>query len=462
MGNIDSCPVGHFVPRLFAADKDANLDWILSQVKESRTMPHGIGSKNFVIQDAHPKVLIILPDSDRHPPPLPGTPVENGSKVQTFNLTNVRLGNDRLIVFLDQLGLIVITNQPTEPTPRASSIGSLYSWSRGQEGVTNHVVIALPDGTEKLILMTGTDLHLRWDQPNTQWVVTLPNGTIQEGMTEIRSRPGDVKQVAVSAQGIVGVPITLTSVAALRREIQWILHYPAVLHLEDLPWEGGREPEALSASLQAYRAGKLKEAWEQYAATERTNTAQLSPQERIYRAALLLSLGRVDQVEPVLVDLAKELAPGQRGNLRRLVLALLKLVAAVRGEPFPGHWAADAVADVNPGSATEWLAESYYQQSRIRGAGAYAVGGEELAAVAAASADGAGSWRAAEYPGFASGLERARFAAWQVTRQLPTGSTNFSFSMARLALLDFSHGEHKEQQTSYGTSCSRAIRTLWC
>src|SRR4030095_14861410 len=80
------------------ASQQPDLDWLKEQVKESRTSQHGVGSSGFVIQEAHRDGVVTLPKTDQHPRPEPGTALPNGSEVQTFNFTHIRLGNDRLIV----------------------------------------------------------------------------------------------------------------------------------------------------------------------------------------------------------------------------------------------------------------------------------------------------------------------------------------------------------------------------
>src|SRR5207248_6829305 len=81
-----------------------------------------------------------------------------------------------------------------------------------------------------------------------------------------------------------------------------------------------------------------------------------SDAERVYYAALLLSVGRVEQTETIL-SILPSLEPSDR--LVRLAKALRQLVAAVKYQPFP------STPDPRPSTtlSTELLAASYYEQS---------------------------------------------------------------------------------------------------
>src|SRR5205814_7586124 len=127
----------------------------------------------------------------------------------------------------------------------------------------------------------------------------------------------------------------------------------------------------LASSLAAYRNGELLQALASYPEGRQPD----SDPERIYRAALLLAVGQVAQTEAQLEELQSASA---------LADALREMIAAVKFQP----WNRAAP----PGLASEWVAESYYLQSR-------------------------------------SQLEAARQAAESATEQSP----NFGFAWARFA-----------------------------
>ncbi len=170
--------------------------------------------------------------------------------------------------------------------------------------------------------------------------------------------------------------------------------YPGILDPDELVWPGG-EPAALAGSLAAYRAGDLLAALEQYPA----GRAPASNAERVYLAALLLTVGQVEPAENLLEPAANGQS-GEVGSQRTawLAVALRKVIAAVKRRPFPSNLSAQPSTP----TATELLAESYYQQAQAR-------------------------------------LEPALEAARQAVARAP----RFGFAQARLAELEFSFGHTK-------------------
>ena len=129
--------------------------------------------------------------------------------------------------------------------------------------------------------------------------------------------------------------------------LQWCLYYPGVLDLNDLPLTA-EEASALTNSLASYRAGDLLAALDNYPADRKPG----SDAERIYHAALLLSVGQVEQAQP---NLAALTATGASEKNQRLATALRTLIAAVKRGTRP--------ASLNRPRSTELLAASYYEQS---------------------------------------------------------------------------------------------------
>jgi tetratricopeptide (TPR) repeat protein len=126
--------------------------------------------------------------------------------------------------------------------------------------------------------------------------------------------------------------------------LQWCFYYPAVLDVDELKPLLGQSD--LAASLQAYQRGDLPAALEQFP----RRAPPLADGEKIYHAALLLSVGDVEAAERALAGVTDKSGPPQlfSGALRRLI-------AAVKREEFS--------AAAAPRLASEWLADSYYQQS---------------------------------------------------------------------------------------------------
>jgi tetratricopeptide (TPR) repeat protein len=153
--------------------------------------------------------------------------------------------------------------------------------------------------------------------------------------------------------------------------IQWALYYPAVLDAEEVPFTV-QELAVLQESLAALRSGDLRAALDRYPADRQPG----SDAERVYRAALLLGAGQVASAQAALEEVR-----GPRSEVSRvedrLAEALRKLIAAVKFQPGP------STLDPRPSPplASEFLAESYYRQSRfdLEGARAATLRATELA-----------------------------------------------------------------------------------
>jgi tetratricopeptide (TPR) repeat protein len=146
----------------------------------------------------------------------------------------------------------------------------------------------------------------------------------------------------------VGNPPVRTAGFIANNILQWCFYYPAVLDPGDLALTQD-EQAALKESLDAYRAGDLLVALAKYPATRQA----ASDNERIYHAALLLSVGQVEEAETLLSSLSNADASGRSQHLAG---AIRQLIFAVKRQANPSL--------PNPQLATEFLAQSYYEQSR--------------------------------------------------------------------------------------------------
>ena len=187
--------------------------------------------------------------------------------------------------------------------------------------------------------------------------------------------------------------------------LQWCFYYPAVLDLRDLPLTP-EEEQVLAKSLDAYRSGDLLTALAQYF----PGRQNASDAERVYHAALLLSVGQVKETEDVLAVLPAA-EPTER--LSRLANALRKLIAAVKRESSP--------STLSPQLPTEFLAASYYEQSR-----------------------------AVREDSLRTALVLARHAA--------TNSPEFGFAWERVAELEFSFGRTRDALEALNKSLALSPR----
>jgi cytochrome c-type biogenesis protein CcmH/NrfG len=138
-----------------------------------------------------------------------------------------------------------------------------------------------------------------------------------------------------------------TAVIQSHNIIQWWLYYPGVIDLRDLPLTA-QEQTDLAGSLESYRAGDLLGALNDYP----TSRLSQSDAEKIYHAALLLSVGQVTRS-------ASELPSG---NESAAATALRQVIAATASRT--------NIQTAPPKTASEWLAYSYFQQSSYDLAGA--------------------------------------------------------------------------------------------
>lgn len=139
-----------------------------------------------------------------------------------------------------------------------------------------------------------------------------------------------------------GQPPKKTAVINALNVIQWCLYYPGVLDVDELGLSAG-EQQDLAASLEAYRSGDLLAALAGYPA----GRAPQSDADKIYFAQLQLAAGQVEQAEAQLGGVSASLP---------LAGALREVIAAVKYQT----WVRSAASTL----AGEWLADSYYLQSR--------------------------------------------------------------------------------------------------
>ena len=191
-----------------------------------------------------------------------------------------------------------------------------------------------------------------------------------------------------------------------RNLLQWCFYYPAVLDLNDLSLTT-EEQSALGESLAAYRQGDLLTALKKFPATAEPDTEA----QRVYHAALLLSVGQVEKTGAQLSELR---AAGVSEKNQRLAGALHQLIAAVQHEPL------SSTINHQPSTPTELLAASYYAQSLA----------------------GPGALKAA--------LDFARRAA--------AGSPEFGFAWERVAELEFSFGRTERALAALNQSLALAPR----
>lgn len=269
--------------------------------------------------------------------------------------------------------------------------GIMYFFHRDRPGefdVTTPTISAV---------VRGTEFHLRVDEDGTT-TLSVFEGEVemvnQFGRLYLKSRE---EGVAAPGQGPVRSPALVTV-----NIIQWALYYPGVLDVSELQLAEA-ERKALADSLEAYGQGDLVAALVNYPA----GREPASHEEKVYRAAVLLAVGQVEEAQRLLQSV--EAAAGRDARVTRLGAAIQKVIAAVKVQDWPDGR--------GPELATEWLAESYYRQSRFE-------------------------------------LEAARAAA----RKAVEVSPGFAFGWARVAELEFSFGRTSRAKEAVERSLRLAPR----
>ena len=169
--------------------------------------------------------------------------------------------------------------------------------------------------------------------------------TLLEGEVALNNAQGDLV-LQSGEQGIVepGQAPRKTAVLNAINIIQWSLYYPAVIDLDELGLTQ-IEQTALADSAAAYRSGDLLAAL----AGCPENLQSTSDAKRVYHAALVLTVGQVELAEADLKSLQAS---------SRFAQALRKMIASVKHE--------ELGSTETPSTASEWIAESYYLQSRSK------------------------------------------------------------------------------------------------
>jgi tetratricopeptide (TPR) repeat protein len=183
----------------------------------------------------------------------------------------------------------------------------------------------------------GTEFNLEVAEDG-RTVVSLLDGEV-----DLSNEQGAAK-LSSGEQGTVqpGSAPKKTALLDASNVIQWALYYPAVIDPDELGLSE-QEQQTFKDSLGAYRNGDLLAGMSNFP----ENATLSSDATRTLHAALLLSVGRVDQTESELKSIQ---------NSAPLAAALREVIAAVK------HQSLTPLR--TPRTGSEWLARSYYFQSR--------------------------------------------------------------------------------------------------
>ena len=280
---------------------------------------------------------------DSSPPPSqPWVPAVVGKdlllreKVRTGELSRatVRLSNEHLLRVNAASQLVILPSLIAgKPLGLELQKGEIYLHSRGlptELGLRTPVVTGKPRGTEFRVLVEadGTTTFTMFDG---EVELTNARGTLRLGNNE---------------QAIVepGRAPRKTAIIEAKNTIQWCLYYPGVLHLPELGLNA-IDDRILRESLEAYEKGDLLGALDRWPGRYHAS----SQGGKLYRAMVVLAVGQVDEARSAIKGIAKD-APGRR--------AIEEMIDAVNY--------IERNNDREPATAGEWLARSYYEQSRAR------------------------------------------------------------------------------------------------
>lgn len=246
----------------------------------------------------------------------------------------IRLSDDRMLRVNANTELVVLPSLlGSRPLGLEVAKGEIYLHSRGPRGglgLKTPVVEGVPDGTQFRILVE--------DDGTTTF--TMIEGTVELTNAQGRLKLGNLEQAIIEP----GRAPRLTARIDARNVIQWCLYYPGVIDPRELAWIPG-ERRPLAGSLAAYSAGDLPGALAAWPA----GYAATSTSAREFRAMLLLSVGQVAGSREALAGVPADSAG------RRAIEELIDAVNFV-DRPLPRP----------PRTAGEWLARSYFEQSRAR------------------------------------------------------------------------------------------------
>jgi tetratricopeptide (TPR) repeat protein len=383
------------VKRRQAQSRDVLLVAVLTWLSASLEVSHGQtaatgGAANEVRIESVERdgiIEVLTPDSRDWVLTKIGQVLRPGYRVRTgLNTRAVLRWSDQSVVPMDALTELEIL-APDEPKSLFGLNllrGIISFFHRDQPGR----IRVITKGAAAGIKGTEFVIEVSTNGPVERTTLSVIDGLVQFtnafGSQELRNNQESVAEVGRAPSPPVGF--------SANNRLQWCFYYPGILDLRDLPLTPAEET-ILAPSLRAYRLGNLLGALRLYPAGRTAG----SDAERLYYAALLLSVGRVSDTERALAALP---AAPATDRIQRLAAALRLLIAVVKTDP---NRSALYSQLSTPQLSTEQMAASYYEQS-------LAVREESLK------------------------------AALKFARQAVTNSPDFGFAWERVAELEFSFG----------------------
>ena len=267
-----------------------------------------------------------------------GLALQPGARVRTAAESRAAVQlSDRSVIRLNERTTLEILPPRREEKRRFSlPRGSLFFFNREKPADVEFdtpLAAGAIRGTEFLLEVSETNaLHLALIDGAVS--LQAPQGQINLARGEdLRLDPGQPPQ----RSALIDIP----------GAIQWALYYPAVVNPDELTLSDDEQTQ-LRPVLDQYRSGALISALSQWPA-QLTNG---SPGSRVFHAALLLAVGRVNESEKLLSSLSSDTSPAT-GALLELITTVKSGVSAKKSEPpLPP-----------PTTSSGWLARSYSLQA---------------------------------------------------------------------------------------------------
>ncbi len=265
-----------------------------------------------------------------------------GDQLRTGENSKVglRLPGERATLILDGYSRLILPVDQDQKSAIKLLNGRFFNFHRG------------PADTQRFLsptvsaIVRGTDFSMSVDTDGTTTVSMLA------GQVHLENPLGEV-DLNAGQQGMAGPgqPPRRTAVIVTTDVIQWCLYYPAILNVDEVPFTA-KETFDLTNSIQSYRRGNLLHALRNLPGSKPED----SPGIKLFRAAVLLSVGKVEASQDLLASLTGARDKSEQGvRISRLAIALQQMIATIKLQRPKG---------IEHGSllVTELLAESYRAQ----------------------------------------------------------------------------------------------------
>ena len=336
---------------------------------------------------------------------LVGQQLRSGDRLRTGpnSRMTIRLSDNSVADFNENTDIEV---SPAQAPGGLRLLGGIMSFfHRGKPGYIRVITRGAAAGVR------GTEFVMQVELVNNVERATL---SLIDGLVRLENPQGFVDvtnlQQAVAVEGQAPM---FTAGFLVNNVLQWAFYYPAVLNLDELPLAPNEE-QALAESIADYRAGELLAALANYPADRQPTSAA----ERVYYAALLLSVGQSAKAQPILDEVGRGVPAEPPDRLTRLATALRQLIAAVKAEEFTNPF---IHSSIHPSLSSEFLAASYHEQSFGRG-------------------------------------DESLLKALELARAAVNVAPNFAFAWARIAELEFSFGRTRRALDALNRSLGLAPR----